>query len=594
MLIENARRRSSSGRYRTQGRWQTSHGPGTHSVSAIRTRRCSAKTRSAKKSSLWEDVMKIHTRELMLAALQLPLAGFIAGVANAQSPQQPLQLERLEALVRAQAAQIEKLGAEMKTVKKTQSETSQLAQPASPPAEKKVKSKTSQQVQTASPPAPARPLGPPVAYPVAYLVSPPGAKTPGAVGSPQYPNYVVAGTKPLSWMLPGSDISLQIGGYAKLDAIGITGGNRSVGANDQFNVFQIQTRGAPTGNAPGDPSSNIHARQSRIYLEASKTDTPLGPARAYFEADFFGPIDLGTPTVSNSHTFRLRHAFAEVGPLLAGQTWSTYIDPSTYAEILDFTGPGGESFARQGQVRYTHNFGGGFSGAIAVENPQSRIRIGEGPVSGTGAVPALTGLQDIGVGPLARDSTPDFIARIKYESPQFNLQLSGVGTRSTAPPATAATPFVPGNGNFGFGTQLSGQIALPLFNDKDNFRFMTGYLDGASRYMLDVANTAPSVAYNATLTQFDSIKAYGGFGALQHWWSDKLRTNLVFSYVNINNPIYSGPKVIAGTRYGIVNLLYSPWPDVDIGAEFQYGQRIDADGTKGFQTRVQSSVIYRF
>lgn len=174
--------------------------------------------------------MKTHTRELVLAALQLPLAGFIAGVANAQSPQhqqQPQQLERLETLVRAQAAQIEKLSAEMKTLKKGQSKPTQLAQPASPPAEKKVESKTSQLPQPASPPA---------------------VKTPGAMGSPQfgYPDYVVAGDKKLSWKLPGSDVSLRIGGYAKLDAIGITGGTRSVGANDQFNVFQIQTRGTPS------------------------------------------------------------------------------------------------------------------------------------------------------------------------------------------------------------------------------------------------------------------------------------------------------------------------------------------------------------
>jgi hypothetical protein len=529
--------------------------------------------------------LKIHTRELMLATLQLPLAGFIAGAANAQSPQEPQQLERLETLVRAQAAQIEKLSAEMKTLKKGQSRPPQLAQPASPPAEKKVGSNTSQQP---------KPPGLPLAYPVAYTALPPNAKTPGAVGSPQYPNYVVAGDKPLSWKLPGSDINLQIGGYAKLDAIGITGGNRSVGANDQFNVFQIQTRGVPTGNAPGDPSTNIHARQSRIYLEASKADTPIGPARAYFEADFFGPIDLGTPTVSNSHTFRLRHAYGELGPVIAGQTWSTFIDPSTYAELLDFTGPGGDSFMRAGQVRYTQSFGGGFSGAIAVENPQSRIRIGEGPVSGTGAAPAATGIQTIGVGPFARDSTPDFVSRIKYESPQFNLMLSSVLTRSTAPPPTAAVPFVPGNGLLGFGVLASGQIALPMFNSKDNFRFMTGYLDGASRYLLDVSSTAPSVAYDATLTQFESIKAYGGFGALQHWWTDKLRSNFVYSIARINNPAYSGPTVARETQYGAVNLLYSPWPDVDIGSEFQYGRRTDADGRSGYQTRIQSSVIYRF
>lgn len=155
--------------------------------------------------------MKIHTRELMLAALQLALASFIAGAANAQSPQQPQQMERLEELVRAQAAQIEKLSAEMKAAKKGQSNTSRQVQTApqyahTPPQQPKPGSQQ------------AKPSGPPVFYSVAYTALPPTAKTPGAVGSSQYPNCVYAGDKPLSWKLPGSDINMQIGGIAKLDA----------------------------------------------------------------------------------------------------------------------------------------------------------------------------------------------------------------------------------------------------------------------------------------------------------------------------------------------------------------------------------------
>lgn len=119
-------------------------------------------------------------------------------------------------------------------------------------------------------------------------------------------------------------------------------------------------------------------------------------------------------------------------------------------------------------------------------------------------------------------------------------------------------------------------------------------MDGASRYVLDVSSTAPSVAYNATLTQFESIKAYGGFGALQHWWTDTIGTNLVYGVAKIDNPIFSGPAVARETQYGAVNLLYSPWQEVDIGTEFQYGRRTDADGRSGYQTRIQSSLIYRF
>jgi len=518
------------------------------------------------------------TRELMLAAVQLPLAAFIAGTANAQSPQDS---ERLEALIRAQAAQIERLSLEMKALKKAQSKTSQQAQSNTPqpaptaprPADKPL---TSQQAQVAPRPA--------------------VKKTPGAIGSPQYPDYVSVGDKALTWKLPGSDVSLRIGGYAKLDAIGITGGNRTQGSSDEFIVPNIQTRGTPaTGNTPGDPSSRIHARQSRFFVEASKTDTPFGPARAYIEADFFGPTDLANETASNSSTFRVRHAYGEMGPLLAGQNWGTFVDPTTYPEVLDFEGPGAEPFIRQGQVRYTQNLGGGLTASVAVENPESRVRIGTGPVTGTGSAPAAgTALQAIGIGPFARDSIPDFVGRIRYESPEFNFQLSGVGTRSAAPPATAAVPVVPGDGRLGFGVLASGQIALPLFNKKDNFRFQATYLDGASRYILNVGESAPSVAYNATLTDFDSVKAYGAFGALQHWWTDTIRSNFVYSFVQVNNPVFSGPAVLRGTQYGVVNLIYSPWPDVDIGAEFQYGQRTDADGRKGNQTRIQSSLIYRF
>jgi hypothetical protein len=411
----------------------------------------------------------------------------------------------------------------------------------------------------------------------------------GQRGSPQYPNYVVGGDKKLSWKLPGSDVSLRIGGYAKLDAIGIAGGSRSVGASDQFNVTGIQTRGTPTGNAPGDPNTRIHGR---IFVEASKTDTPFGPARAYVEADFFGPIDLGTETVSNSNTFRIR-------TVKWARCWRG--TPGRHSSIRQRIRRSWISRGRERRPSFVKGRSGTPTISAAASRPRSRwktpnrIRIGAGPVTGTGAAPAAgTALQAIGIGPFAHDSTPDFVGRIRYESPQFNLQLSGVGTRAAAPPATAAVPFVGGDGRFGFGVLASGQIALPLFNSKDNFRFQAGYLDGASRYLLDVSGSAPSVAYNETLTQFVSIKAYSAYGAVQHWWTDTIRSNFLYSFVRIDNPIFSGPAVIRETQYGVANLMYSPWPEVDVGVEFQYGQRTDADGRKGSQTRVQSSLIYRF
>ena len=515
---------------------------------------------------------------LTFSVLQLPLLAISSETAHAQS-----QSDRLEALIRAQAAQIEELRREVQAMKNGQLKPPQRVSPATSEAGK-------------TPPAPrdGEKTAPVPREAVTQVATAPPARTPGAMGSPQHPMNVQAGDKKLTWKLPGSDVSLRIGGYTKLDVIGIAGGDRSVGSSDLFNPVALQTRGVATGTAPGDPGTRIHARQSRLFVEASKADTPFGPARAYVEGDFFGPIDLGTETTSNSSTFRLRHAFGEVGPILAGQYWTTFSDPATYPEILDFQGPGAQSFVRQAQLRYTQNFGGGFTGAVSIENPESRIRIGAGPVTGTGTAASATGIQNIGVGPFARDRLPDFIARVRYDSPQFNLQLSGVATRSTSPLPIGATPVAGGDGNLGYGVLATGQIALPLLGDKDNFRFQTGYIDGAARYMQDVAGSSPSFAYNATLTQYDSVKAYGGFGAFQHWWTNTIRSSFVYNYVHIDNPNYSGPAVVAATRYGVANLLWSPWTEVDVGIEVQYGQRIDADGSKANQTRVQSSFIYRF
>jgi len=61
--------------------------------------------------------------------------------------------------------------------------------------------------------------------------------------------------------------------------------------------------------------------------------------------------------VSNSHGFRLRHAYGTLGNFLAGQTWTNFMNPSSLPETLDFGGPVGQIFDRQAQVRWTQSFG---------------------------------------------------------------------------------------------------------------------------------------------------------------------------------------------------------------------------------------------
>jgi hypothetical protein len=61
-------------------------------------------------------------------------------------------------------------------------------------------------------------------------------------------------------------------------------------------------------------------------------------------------------------------------------------------------------------------------------------------------------------------------------------------------------------------TGLWRKIALLLFNEEDNIRF--GHQNGALRHLMHVASTAPLGSYNASLTQFSTIKACDGLVAL--------------------------------------------------------------------------------
>jgi hypothetical protein len=80
-----------------------------------------------------------------------------------------------------------------------------------------------------------------------------------------------------------------------------------------------------------------------------KTETPTswGPLVTYVEGDFFSSSDTN---------LRLRHAYGQIGDkhqFLAGQTYTTFMDASTYPAIFDYQGPNSMVLVRQPMLRYT-------------------------------------------------------------------------------------------------------------------------------------------------------------------------------------------------------------------------------------------------
>lgn len=155
----------------------------------------------------------------------------------------------------------------------------------------------------------------------------------------------------LSFNLPGST-QVEIYGYAKLDLL------FDLDADLGNTFFGL---GSLRPSFRSDSNSNAHAFQSRLGFRTS-TDTEFGQLKTLIEGDFFG---------NGGGSFRLRHAYGELGGLLAGQTWTNFMPIDSYPSTLDFQGPAGIPFTRQGQVRYTHDFGNGLKLSGSLEDDPS-------------------------------------------------------------------------------------------------------------------------------------------------------------------------------------------------------------------------------
>ena len=104
-------------------------------------------------------------------------------------------------------------------------------------------------------------------------------------------------------------------------------------------------------------------RQSRLGVKGF-IPTDVGEIKTIFEFELFGTgVDAGQTT------FRLRHAWGELGQFGAGQTWSPFMDPDVFPNSIEYWGPNGMVFFRNVQVRWTPWQNGDSRFDVALERP---------------------------------------------------------------------------------------------------------------------------------------------------------------------------------------------------------------------------------
>jgi len=334
--------------------------------------------------------------------------------------------------------------------------------------------------------------------------------------------------------------TLKFGGYVKVDLIHDFD---EIGSDTSFDPRTI-----PTDDSTG-VNTEMTARESRLNLDL-RTPTSLGEMKAYVEGDFAG----------SSNAFRMRHAYGQVGNILGGQTWSTFMDEGAMPSTLDFESPIAFPLVRQAQIRYTETFESGNYAAVSLENPDNDV-LGPTGVAGESENPA-----------------PDLNARLHLKNERGHVQLGAFAGMARFQPDVGSADDV-----FLWGLNLS---AKETTWGNDYAIVQLTYGDGVGRYR------GGTTAVPDSSGDLEAVRTTGVLASYQHEWSEKYRSTLAYSFGEGDLPNGAPPDVNEELTYLAANLIWQFCDRAWVGIEYLHGSRETFDGADGEADRLQMALRF--
>jgi len=365
--------------------------------------------------------------------------------------------------------------------------------------------------------------------------------------------------------------NIDLYGFIMLD----TGYDFKTNDPDWFDV--VRPTKLPSFSGEFAPEGKVYygVRQSRFGVKTS-TLTRFGNLKTQFEFELFGTgVDAGQTT------FRLRHAYGELGQFGAGQTWSPFMDIDVYPNSVEYWGPNGMVLFRNLQFRWM---------PIRNDRTQLTFAIERPGASADGGVYADR-IELQGVKP--KFDMPDFSWNARLIRNWGYVQLAGI-FRKISWVDLNRTPTLDLSGDaFGWGLNLTSNLK---FSKKDTGKFEVIYGEGIQNYMNDAPvdiGVKNNLANPVTPIKGVALPALGAVAFLDHNWSDSFSTSIGYSILNIENSDAQKPSDFHQGHYALTNLLYHPVPNVTIGSEFVFGRRINfRDGFNVNDYRIQFSFKY--
>ena len=372
---------------------------------------------------------------------------------------------------------------------------------------------------------------------------------------------------------PGTESTLDIYGFAMTDA----GYNFGTIDPNWFDVVRPTKLPAFANEFGPNGQTFWSVRQTRFGVKSS-TPTSLGDLKTIFEFELFGTgVDQGQTT------FRLRHAWGEVGHFGAGQTWSPFMDIDVFPNSVEYWGPNGMVFFRNVQFRWTPIKTDHDIFMIAAERPGASAD--QGVYSGRIELSNIT----------PQFILPDLSMQGRFTREWGYFQIASM-FRRIAWADNNATPTRDFSGS-AFGWGINGTSNLK-FGQNTVGKLELVYGHGVQNYMNDAPidiGVQNNFSNPKTPVKGVPLPLLGAVAFVDHNWSPKFSSTFGGSFENIWNSDAQSASDFHQGYYALTNLLFYPIKNVMAGGEFQFGRRVNfRNGYTYNDYRVQFSFKYNY
>jgi hypothetical protein len=257
------------------------------------------------------------------------------------------------------------------------------------------------------------------------------------------------------------------------------------------------------------------------------------------------------------------------------------MDNAAAPEEIDFEGLNAYINERQPIFRWTKDLSRDRSFAAGLENPASEIANGQG-----------------------KGKFADIAARInrkrKWGHVQTALILRNISGAPTDDPESIASIF-------GWGFSLSGSNRFKKWSQQDTFKYQFNLGDGIGRYINDLDSVGGQDAVFSPEGDLKALPALGAYVAYQHYWKrdptsffgktgilKDLRSTLILGYTQVDTYDFQEDDAYRRTKRVTLNVLWSPIPEIDLGFELLWGERMNKDGERGNASQFQLAGTFFF